>query len=219
MIATAEYDCRRCTLDDYWQLADKCADKLEFRGISEYSRIGECRVIDADGESHSLITANFGGELWSRLRGKPCRLYASDFRIGIHGYPTYTYSDGFVICGPTVFDDRDPTGKTALNPQLIVEVISPTTEAYDRGAKFKRYMDAESLQEYVLVSQHEARVEVFFRQPGGSWLLTPYVGLDSAAVLHSLGFDLPLAEIYLNVVFPPVEDGAIPKDPPADPPE
>jgi Uma2 family endonuclease len=124
-----------------------------------------------------------------------------------------------VICGPTIIDDRDPTGKTALNPRLIVEVLSPTTEAYDRGAKFTRYMDAQSLQEYVIVSQHQPRVEVFFRQPGVSWLLTPYVGLEAAAKLHSLEIDLPLSEVYLSVVFPPVADGAIANGQPPAPPE
>jgi Uma2 family endonuclease len=193
---------RFCTLDEYWPLAESSVEKLEFRGFRSFPRRGEIVCMPGGTEYHGLIIANVGGEIRHRMRGKPCRFYSSEFRIGVHGYPTYTYSDGFVICGSTVFDDRDPGGKTAVNPRLIVEVLSPTTEAYDRGAKFKRYMDAESLQEYVIVSQEEPRVEVFFRQPGGTWLLTPYSGTDAVATLRSIEVELPLAEVYLNVKFP-----------------
>ncbi len=153
-----------------------------------------------------MSIANVGGEIRSRLRGKPCRFYASEFRVGVRSFPTFTCTDGHVICGPTQLDDRDPTGQTALNPTLIVEVLSPSTEGYDRGAKFKRYMHAESLQEYVLVSQDEPRVEVFFRQSGGTWLLTPYSGSGAVATLRSIEVELPLSEVYLNVLFPPAAD-------------
>jgi Uma2 family endonuclease len=197
---------RYCSLDEYFKLADGSLDKLEYRGILGFPLRGEIVAMAGGTEFHGLIVANVGGELRDRLRGKPCRFYASDFRVGVRHYPTFTYTDGFVICGPTQFDDRDPTHQTAMNPTLIVEVLSPSTEAYDRGEKFGRYMHAESLQEYVLVSQHQARVEVFFRQAGGTWLLTPYVGIDSVAALRSIDVELPLAEIYLNVNFPAQRD-------------
>jgi Uma2 family endonuclease len=202
---------RFCSLDEYFKLAADSLEKLEFRGNRGFPLRGELVAMAGGTEYHALIIANVGGELRNRLRGKPCRYYASEFRIGVRSYPTFTYTDGHVICGPTVLDDRDPTHQTALNPTLIVEVISESTEAYDRGAKFKRYMHAESLQEYVLVSQQEPRVEVFFRQTDGTWLLTHYAGITATAALRSIGVDLPLAEVYLNVVFPPEVD------PPANP--
>ncbi len=151
---------------------------------------------------------NIGGELRGRLRGKPCRYYPADQRIGVRGYPTYTYSDGVVICGPTVLDERDKTNRTVRNPRLIVEVLSESTEGYDRGGKFTRYMQAESLQEYVLVEQGQPHVQVFFRQSDGTWLLTPYAGLDAVVKLRSIEVELPLTEVYLNVAFPPPAEDA-----------
>ena len=194
---------RDCTLEEYFKLADQSLEKLEYRGNRVFPLRGELVAMAGGTEYHGLIVGNFGGALWGRLRGKPCRFYASEFRVGVRNYPTFTYTDGHVICGPTQFDDRDPTHQTALNPTLIVEVLSPSTEAYDRGAKFKRYMHAESLQEYVLVSQEEPRVEVFYRQQGGTWLLTPYVGTAAVLSLRSIQVELPLSEVYLNVTFPP----------------
>ena len=200
---------RYCSLDEYFKLAAESLEKLEYRGNRVFPLRGELVAMAGGTEYHGMMVANVGGAIWSRLRGKPCRFYASDFRVGVRSYPTFTYTDGHVICGPTVLDDRDPTNQTALNPTLIVEVLSPSTEAYDRGAKFKRYMHAESFQEYVLVSQEEPRIEVFFRQAGGTWLLTPCVGMTAVASLRSIDVDLPLAEAYLNVVFPPEVDGPI----------
>ena len=193
---------RYCTLDEYFKLAEASLDKLEYRGGRAVPLGGEVVAMAGGVEDHGLVIVNVGGELRHRLRGAECRYYPSDVRIGVRGHPTYTYSDGHVICGPTVLDDCDPTGQTALNPRLIVEVLSPTTEAYDRGGKFARYMHAESFQEYVLVSVNEPPVDVLFRQADGTWLLTPCVGLDAVAPLRSFGIDLPLAEVYLNVAFP-----------------
>ncbi len=106
----------------------------------------------------------------------------------------YTYPDITVICGEPQFVDvrRD----TVVNPVLIVEVLSQSTEAHDRGLKFAQYRLIESLMEYVLVSQSEPRVESFLRQPGREWLLTESVGLDSVSILRSLDITIPLAEIY-----------------------
>jgi Uma2 family endonuclease len=200
---------RYCSLEEYFKLAADSLEKLEFRGNRMFPLRGELVAMARGTEYHGLIVANVGGEIRNRLRDKPCRFYASDFRIGVRSYPTFTYTDGHVICGPTIFDDRDPTNQTAMNPTLIVEVLSESTEAYDRGAKFKRYMHAESLQEYVLVSQHEPRIEVFYRQSDGTWLLTHYVGTTAVASLRSIQIDLPLAEAYLNVTFPPDIDGVV----------
>jgi Uma2 family endonuclease len=159
---------RFCSLDTYFQLAAESSVKLEYRGHQVFPPRGEIVAMAGGTEYHGLIVGNVGGEIRSRLRGKPCRFYASDFRIGVRNYPTYTYSDGQVICGPTQLDDRDPTNQTALNPTLILEVPSPTTEAYDRGGKFDRYAHCDSMQEYVVVSQTTPSVHVFFRQPGGT---------------------------------------------------
>lgn len=197
---------RICTLDEYFKLAEESIEKLEFRGNSVFPLRGEVVAMAGGTEYHSLIVGNVGGELWSRIRDTSCRYYATGFRIGIRGWPTYTYSDGMVICGPTQFDDRDSTWQTALNPKLIVEVLSPSTQGYDRTQKFDRYMHIESLREYLLVSQDEPRVMVFFRQTDGTWLLSPFEELDAVVRLRSIEVELPMSEIYLNVAFSPKQD-------------
>ncbi len=102
----------------------------------------------------------------------------------------------------TQFDPQGPSGQTLINPRVIIEVLSPSTEAYDRGEKFSRYRKLESLEEYVLVSQESPSVETFFRQPDGTWLLTAFSGLDATARIRCLKIDLHLKEIYANVDLP-----------------
>jgi Uma2 family endonuclease len=115
----------------------------------------------------------------------------------------YTYPDLVVVRGEPKF--ADGRTDTLLNPTLAIEVLSPSTESYDRGFKSAQYRRIESLEEYALVSQTEARVEVFRRQPGGHWLLTEWVGMDASCKFDSVGASVPLAEIYDKVSF---EEGA-----------
>jgi Uma2 family endonuclease len=104
-----------------------------------------------------------------------------------------------VICGELQLDPQD--ANTALNPTLLVEVLSPSTEAYDRGAKFGHYRRIPSLREYVLVSQEEPRVERYLRNDDETWTLTIANGLDQSIELSSLKVTLPLSEIFLRVDF------------------
>jgi Uma2 family endonuclease len=145
------------------------------------------------------------GELRNHLKGKPCRVYDSNIRVRISRSVLYTYPDATVICGERELDPNDPSGDTCTNPQLIVEVLSPSTEAYDRGEKFSRYRQIDSLQEYVLVSPSSRRIEVFLRQPDGAWLFTAFSRLDASAVLRSVEVKLPLQEVYSGIEFPPTE--------------
>jgi Uma2 family endonuclease len=108
-------------------------------------------------------------------------------------------------------DRSDRTKTTAINPRVLIEVLSRTTEGYDRGDKFRRYLKIESLEEYVLVSQALPRIETFFRQPDGAWLFTHAVGLDASAKIRSLGIDVPLSETYAGVVFPQEPDPTEPQ--------
>ncbi len=115
----------------------------------------------------------------------------------------YTYPDLAVVCGePRLLDGRKDT---LLNPALVVEVLSPSTEAYDRGFKAAQYRGIESLDEYALVWRTEPRVEVYRRQPGGHWLLSEFIGIDSACQFESVGAVVPLAEIYDKVTFDAVQ--------------
>jgi Uma2 family endonuclease len=148
---------------------------------------------------HATIIGNLGGELRAALKKRPCLVMTSDLRVRVSPDGLYTYPDIAVVCDePKLLDGRKDT---LLNPALLVEVLSPSTEAYDRGFKSAQYRAIESLGEYALVSQSEPRVEVFRRQPGGHWLFSEFVGLDSMCEFASVSVSVPLAEIYDKVAF------------------
>ncbi len=193
------------TLDEYFAL-DRASDtRHEYFGNG---RTGQIVAMAGGTSAHSLVTVNVSAELRQRLRGTPCRVHSPDKRIGTAAHASYTYPDVSVICGPEQVDDRDPDGRTAVNPTVVVEVLSPSTERDDRGRKFARYLAAESLGEYMLVAQDQPRVEWYLRQPDGRWLFSYAVGLDAVVQLRSIGVDLPLSEVYLNVTFPPAGEPA-----------
>jgi Uma2 family endonuclease len=154
---------------------------------------GEIFAMAGGSPEHSLISANILRELGQQLFEKPCRVYNSDLKVRATE-TTYTYPDVTVVCGEPVFDD--PEADVLLNPTVIVEVLSETTEGWDRGGKFERYRGQESLQEYLLVAQDRAHLERYARQPSGEWLLTIVHGLDGALTLPSLGCQLELARVY-----------------------
>lgn len=149
---------------------------------------------------HATIMVNIVAYLGVKFKGRPCVAFTSDMRIKVSATGLYTYPDAVVICGKAKLEDREQD--TLLNPTVIFEIFSPSTEGYDRGAKFAHYQTLESLTDYVLISQTEAKVEHFARQPGGKWLLSVYKGLEAVTLLPSIGCDLPLAEVYDKVEFP-----------------
>jgi Uma2 family endonuclease len=140
------------------------------------------------------------GELYNALRGTSYRLIASDLRIRVAPDGLYTYPDLSAFCREPQFADNEKD--TLLNPTLIVEVLSPSTEAYDRGFKAAQYRKITSLQEYVLVSQDEARVEVFCRQESGRWLLSEWTGTDATCRFNSIDQSVTLAAIYEGAIWP-----------------
>lgn len=149
---------------------------------------------------HSLIGTNVAREFGNKLRGKKCVPYNADLRILVEATGLFTYPDLSVICGPLQFADADDT---VTNPSVLVEVLSPSTEAYDRGQKFLLYRQIPSLREYLLVSQHEPLLEMFVRQENNLWVLREAAGLDARLEIPSLQITVSLAEIYANVAFPP----------------
>jgi Uma2 family endonuclease len=116
-------------------------------------------------EGHCLIVLNLAAELGQSLRRRPCRAYVSDMRVCVNATGMYTYPDAVVVCGEPQF--LDETRDTLLNPNLIVEVLSPSTELYDRVRKFEHYRSLESVSEYLLVSSERVGAELYTRQPGG----------------------------------------------------
>jgi Uma2 family endonuclease len=143
---------------------------------------------------HNVIAMNLGAALKQRLRGRRCLVFPSDQRVHVEATGLFTYPDLTVVCDRPRFH---PNGRdTLVNPRLVVEVLSSSTEAYDRGAKFAHYQSIASLEEYVLVSQTPERVEHYRRLETGQWLLTVSEGEGAVLVLPGLGCDVPLAEIY-----------------------
>lgn len=148
---------------------------------------------------HNLIVGNILGELHQQLRAGPCQVYPSDVRVLIPKTGSYVYPDVSIVCDePQVADVQFDI---LLNPVFIVEVLSESTEALDRGKKFERYRRLDSLQEYLLVSQDEPHIDRYVRQPNGDWLLTPFSDLDGVVDLLSIGCHLSLVEVYRKVSF------------------
>jgi len=160
---------------------------------------GQIYAMSGGSYQHYVIIGNLTAELHTRLKTRPCAVGSSDLRLRVSPEGLYTYPDVMVICGDPKF--ADGRGDTLMNPALIVEVLSPSAEAYDRGFKSAQYRTVESLEEYALVSQAEPRVEVYRRQPGGRWLLSEAVGLEAVCHFESLDCAVPLAEIYAKVTF------------------
>jgi len=143
---------------------------------------------------HNAIAVNVAGVLRASLKHRRCLVFQSDQRIHAEATGLFTYADVTVACDDLRFHPKHPD--TLVSPRVIVEVLSDSTEAYDRGAKFAHYRSIPSLLEYVLVSQHEQKIEHYRRIEGGQWVLTVYEGEAASAELPALGCALPLAEVY-----------------------
>jgi Uma2 family endonuclease len=175
---------------------------LEIERLAEYKSEyyqGEMFAMAGAREAHNLIAANLLAGIHAQLRSRACRVYGAYMRVRVSSTGLYTYPDVVVVCGPPQFldDQRD----TLLNPTLIAEVLSPSTEAYDRGRKFEQYRTLESLAEYLLISSQRVSAELFARQPDGRWLLTAAARLEGGLDLPATGVSLPLAGIYEKVEF------------------
>jgi Uma2 family endonuclease len=170
--------------------------KAEFR--SEYFR-GETFAMAGASANHNLIVLNAGSSLREQLKKKPCRVYPSDLKLRIEATGLYTYPDLSVVCGePQLESDA---GDVLLNPVVLVEVLSDSTEAYDRGKKFEHYRTIPSLMHYILIAQDRHSIDCFSREPDDRWSLTSCQGLEGKLVLAAIDSDLSAAEVYDKVVF------------------
>jgi Uma2 family endonuclease len=180
--------------DEYLRLERQAEYKNEYLN-------GEIFAMSGASRQHNLLTVNIGAELNRQLKGKPSEAYMSDMRVKVRSSTFYTYPDVAVVCGEPQFEDKEVD--TLLNPTLLVEVLSQSTERCDRIAKTSYYRTIDSLQEYLLVAQHWFRVEQYLRQPNGQWSLTEYTSPDEAVQLPSIDCVLRLSDIYDKVVFDP----------------
>jgi Uma2 family endonuclease len=160
---------------------------------------GEIIAMSGASFAHNLITGNIFAELHTRLKGSGYVVFANEMRVSIPSVKSYFYPDVGVVCEEPRFEDD--VFDTLLNPIVIVEVLSPSTEAYDRGDKCAHYRQLQSLQEYVLVSQDKVRVDHYVRH-AAQWILTDFQEPDQQLPLTSIQCELPLQEIYERVPFP-----------------
>ena len=170
--------------------------KSEFK--SEYFE-GEMFAMAGATIAHTRIIAHAMRELGNQLRGKPCEPMSSEMRVCVRPAGLYTYPDIVVVCGELKLLDN--TFDTLLNPTVIIEVLSESTEAYDRGKKFELYGSLESLQEYIMISSLRVRAERYTREPDGTWNYGEKTRLEDTLDLRSVDCHLRLADIYERVDF------------------
>lgn len=191
---------RRYTVEEYLEIETKFPqEKFEYRD-GYIVNLRELLAMAGGSVNHALIAANAGRALGNRLQGTPCRVYSSDLRVRIPRKVLYAYPDLTIVCGKPEIETHRSGGQTILNPRVMVEVLSPSTEAYDRGDKFARFREIESFEELLMVSQSEPRVESYYRGKDG-WSMMSYSGVEAVARLRSLDVDLPLNEVYAGVDF------------------
>lgn len=187
---------RRYTISEYFDLEEQTPEKLEYRN-------GEIVAMAGASYSHTLITANVIRRLAERLDGTPCRVSSPDLRVKTGKAAWYVHPDVTVVCGGAQFDMNDGRRETITNPRVVVEVLSPSTEGYDRGEKFGRYREIDTLQDYVLIRQDVPEINVFHRRDDGTWLFLVAKGLDTKVALNSINIELFLSELYAGVEFAP----------------
>lgn len=178
------------TAEEYLTLERSAPCKSEFHD-------GQIHAMTGASRKHNLITFNIARELSTQLKKRPCEAYGSDMRVKAAEARSYHYPDIVVACGTPQFEDTHVD--TLLNPTLLLEVLSPSTEAYDRGGKFAHYRKIPTLCEYLLVAQDQPSIERYRRQ-GDVWILTEAVGLDAAMPLESIDCVLSLREVYDKVL-------------------
>jgi len=188
----------------------------EYLEIERHSEIkheyinGRMYALPGASEPHIDISLNIVGALRAQMRGRPCKAWAMDMRVNINPTGRYTYPDVVAVCGERRFEDSEVD--TLLNPTVIVEVLSDSTQSYDRGEKFDHYRKIESLREYVLVAQNSMRIDHYALRDG-QWVFSALTAAEERLSLSSIGCEVGLAEIYEDVEFPPKEKNRLSRTP------
>lgn len=176
----------------YLDLEASSSTKYEFHG-------GFITAMSGGTLAHGQIAVNTAYCVSDEIAkaNKPCNSYSSDIKVRIETADRTFYPDFSVVCGEVLTAEKDPNA--LINPLLILEVLSESTVAFDRGAKFSHYRQISSLKEYVLVSQHEAMVDVFYRTKDGTWEIHTYTNLEDSVQLKSLDCSISMAAVYRRV--------------------
>ncbi len=184
---------RHYTLEEYFELERRDEERYEYWN-------GEVFCMSGVSPEHDQIESNLNFHLRNKLAGRNCRVFLANMRIKVPSAPPYRYADLSALCGEARFEKIG--GVDALtNPSLIIEVLSESTEAYDRGDKFTHYKSVPTFSEYLLIAQHRPHVTQFVKQDEGSWLQHEFNDLNAALNLVSLGCELTMTEVYQNITF------------------
>jgi Uma2 family endonuclease len=168
---------------------------------------GEILAMACGSVRHSRIASNALIAIGLALRGKPCQPHGSDLKVSIRSQSRFVYPDITIVCGEPQIDPRAEQSEAITNPTAVIEVLSPSTQTYDRTKKFQYYRALDSLQEYVLIASDEARIETFCRRDDGSWAFRSWTGLEAQVPIESVSITVHAAEVYAGVEFdspPPV---------------
>lgn len=184
---------RYITEEEYWELEANSETKHEYFN-------GYVYAMASGSNRHAVISANANIALGSRLRGKPCRSVVADQRVKVEATGLQTYPDVAVYYPPARFEGKND--EVLLNPTVLIEVLSPSTAAYDKGDKFDHYKQIESLCDYILIEQKKMQVEHYHRLENGDWLLRTLSTPEARVTLESVDCVLPLDELYDGVQFP-----------------
>ena len=184
------------TLEDYLDLEKSSDEKFEFYDGDVWSMSGASY-------SHNIVVQNLNIEIGLQLRNKGCQSFPSDMRVKVPAYPPYRYPDLTALCGKPEIEKVGGLDML-VNPQLIVEVLSDSTEGFDRGDKFSRYKSIESFSEYLLIAQHRPHVSQFIKHGDGFWMNLEYNDLTDEIELKSVPCRLSLSAIYRDVSFPSI---------------
>jgi Uma2 family endonuclease len=175
------------TPEEYLEIEDKAEYKSEYLA-------GEMFAMAGGSDQHSLIATDTLRIIGNQFVGRPCRVYNSDMRIRVRETGLYTYPDGSAVCGRSEVEGRQI--KMLLNPTLIVEVLSPSTEAYDRGLKFEHYRTIPSFTQYVLIASDRVHADIFSRADEGHWILVSVSKPDDVLRLTSVDCTIRLGDVY-----------------------
>ena len=187
----------RLSPEEYLTLERQADCKSEYYDGLMFARGESPQAMAGASYRHGLILGNLQAQIHDQLKGGPCRVVVNDLRVAVGGN-VFTYPDLVIVCDEPQFLDGE--FDTLINPHAIIEVLSPTTESWDRGGKFAQYRRLESLRHYVLVGQSPPLVERYDRQPDDTWRMTDLPWPTGTLILPSSNVAVPLRDVYLNLV-------------------
>lgn len=193
---------KKYTPEQYAEMEKSSEERLEFFDGNVWSMAGAS-------PDHETIVINTGAELKNASRGRNCRVYGSNLRVKVPDYAPYRYPDLSAVCGEPVFEDFFGL-QMLVNPSLIVEILSPSTEVFDLNDKFTFYKSIESFSEYLLIAQDRPHIILYTKQSADAWLHREFNSLNEKIFLTSLGCGISAAEIYAGIEFAPLDPPRFP---------